>query len=678
MYLFFIADNEEDTLNLALVQYSFDECEHSVIPRPHANSNRQEGYVRTMPSTLKKLKSAAADLTPKFAVCQAQTGDLLTAASAGALPRNRQQVADMRRRRDDDKEQVCSRKKDPLFSIMLMCKESEGGKPQDSYVRMVSGAPEPMTVLAYNWSLNDIERFCTKGRCTVLSIDPTFNLGHFDVTVTTYRHLLLINSRGKHPVMMGPIFIHLRKKFESYYFFASSLVGLKSSLCDLRAFGTDGEKALASAFETVFRKAIHLRCFLHLRGNLESRLRGYGIPKHVQIEFIRDVFGNPKELEDGIVDAGSPAEYEAMVRSLQVIWDDREKEYNNPPQFFQWFLSNCKNEIRETMLKEKRIASGLGDPPEPFYTNDVESQNNVIKHQISYKTQDLPQFVSSMKTMMINQKKEVEKAVAGIGEYRLVEAYRHLAVDTRKFFQMSDKQREKAVNAVFTTSLQAMELPPQGHTTLSSCDHTPSSPKSNPDFGSLSTSISPDHTSLTNPDFTSPFASSISLNNSDYISPSTRNRTPPSNLDLTSPSSSSVCDHNTMPLCVHERPAENPLLTLPIPAYLANKIWEESTKILASNGSVIPSPGCKNESEWLVKSNDLKRKSPYFVECRKNGQVVCEPNCGIYKSSKVCVHAVVVACHTQKLELYVDIRNRLTATHLNYIMQEFGLAVLNA
>ena len=381
-------------------------------------------------------------------------------------------------------------------------------------------------------------------------------------------------------------------------------MGLKSSLCDLRAFGTDGEKALASAFETVFRKAIHLRCFLHLRGNLESRLRGYGIPKHVQIEFIRDVFGNPRELEDGIVDAGSPAEYEAMVRSLQVIWDDREKEYNNP--------------------------------------------------LISYKTQDLPQFVSSMKTMMINQKKEVEKAVAGIGEYRLVEAYRHLAVDTRKFFQMSDKQREKAVNAVFTTSLQAMELPPQGHTTLSSCDHTPSSPKSNPDFGSLSTSISPDHTSLTNPDFTSPFATSISLNNSDYISPSTRNRTPPFNLDLTSPSLSSVCDHNTMPLCVHERPVENPLLTVPIPAYLANKIWEESTKILASNGSVIPSPGCKNESEWLVKSNDLKRKSPYFVECRKNGQVVCEPNCGIYKSSKVCVHAVVVACHTQKLELYVQ------------------------
>ena len=223
-------------MNLALVQYCFDGDEHAVIPRPHANSSRPESYVRTMPSTLKKLKSVAADLTHKFAVCGSQTGDLRTASSAGAHPCNRQQVADMRRRRDDYEEQFLSRKKDPLFSVMLMCKESEGGKPQDSFVRMVTG---PMTVLAYNWSLDDIERFCTRTQCTVLSVDPTFNLGDFDVTVTTYRHLLLTNSRGKHPVMMGPIFIHQQKKFESYYFFASSLVGLKSSLCDLRAFGTD-------------------------------------------------------------------------------------------------------------------------------------------------------------------------------------------------------------------------------------------------------------------------------------------------------------------------------------------------------------------------------------------------------------------------------------------------------
>ena len=491
-------------MNLALVQYCFDGDEHVVIPRPHANSTRPESYVRTMPSTLKKLKSVAADLTPKFAICSSQIEDLQTASSAGALPRNRQQVADIRRRRDDDKEQYFSKKKDPLFSVMLMCKESEGGKPQDSFVRMVSGAPEPMTVLAYNWSLDDIERFCTKSPCTVLSVDPTFNLGDFDVTVTTYGHLLLINSRGKHPVMMGPILSISGKKFKSYYIFASSLVGLKSALCDLRAFGTDGEKALASAFQTVFQRAIHLRCFLHLRGNLEARLREYGIPKHIQVEFIRDVFGNPSQLEDGIVDANSTAEYEAMIQSLQVIWNNREKAYNNPPQFYQWFLSNCKNEIQQTMLKEKRIASGLGDPPEPFYTNDVESQNNVIKHQMSYRAQELPQFISSMKTMMINQRKEVEKAVAGIGEYRLIEPYKHLSVDTRRFFQMSDKQREKTIKVVFTTPLEAVEESSQQ-------DHT-----------------------------------------------------------ITASTSS-----------IPEESAENRLLCLPVPDYLAKKVWDESNSILA-------------------------------------------------------------------------------------------------
>ena len=40
---------------------------------------------------------------------------------------------------------------------------------------------------------------------TVLSVDPTFNLGDFDVIVTTYRHLILTNMSGNHPLMMGPL-----------------------------------------------------------------------------------------------------------------------------------------------------------------------------------------------------------------------------------------------------------------------------------------------------------------------------------------------------------------------------------------------------------------------------------------------------------------------------------------
>ena len=445
-------DCNEELLHLALVQYSFDDEEHLVIPRPHGNSKKGDSFVRTMPSTLHKLRKVAVNLTPKFAVCE-MSNDVMSATNAGSVIRNRQQVKDLRRRKDEGELVPCGKKKDPLFSIMLMCKESQGTKNDDAFVRIVSCAPEPMAVLASNWTLNDLDRFCTSPNCTVLCIDPTFSLGDFDVTVTTYRHLMLHNSSGKHPVMMGPLMIHKQKKFESYHFFASSLVGLKPSLCNLRAFGTDGEKAISNAMHVVFDEAVHLRCFLHFKGNLDSKLREYKVPKNERIEFLRDVFGNPEELEKGIVDADTEEEFEALIISLKEIWERRERQYNNPPQFHSWFVRYCKDEVKNTMLKPKRIHCGLGNPPEPFYTNDVESQNSVIKHQNQYKAKELPDFVATMQSMIINQKQEIERAVAGVGEYQITEEYKHFKVATRKFFQMTQKQKDKHIKAFFSSPL---------------------------------------------------------------------------------------------------------------------------------------------------------------------------------------------------------------------------------
>ena len=325
---FSFTDCNEELLHLAFIQYSFDDEEHPVNPRPHGNSKKGDSFVRTMPSTLHKLKKVAVNLTPKFAVCEI-SNDVMSATNAGSVVRNRQQVKDLRRRKDEGILVPCGKKKDPLFSIMLMCKESQGTKNDDAFVRIVSCAPEPMAVLVSNWTLNDLDRFCTSPHCTILCVDPTFSLGDFDVTVTTYRHLMLHNSSGKHPVMMGPLMIHKQKKFESYHFFASSLVGLKPSLRHLRAFGTDGEKAISKAMHVVFDEAVHLRCFLHFKGNLDSKLQEYRVPKYERIEFLRDVFGNPEELEKGIVDADTEEEFEALTVSLKEIWDRREERYNN-------------------------------------------------------------------------------------------------------------------------------------------------------------------------------------------------------------------------------------------------------------------------------------------------------------------------------------------------------------
>ena len=54
----------------------------------------------------------------------------------------------------------------------------------------------PAFVLARDRQLDDLERFCTNpSEFSVLTIDPIFNLGDFDVTPTTYHHQLLESVR---------------------------------------------------------------------------------------------------------------------------------------------------------------------------------------------------------------------------------------------------------------------------------------------------------------------------------------------------------------------------------------------------------------------------------------------------------------------------------------------------
>ena len=168
-----------------------------------------------MPSVLNKLKDTSSSNTAKRTLSLVPN-DITTAHSAGAMPRGRQQVNDIRRK--------LTLAMDPLFTLITMCKEGESSKSPDSFVRIVTGAPFPMMMLGFDWTLEDLVRFCTSSAAfSILGIDPTFSLGAFDVTVTTYRHLLLTTKDDihKHPVLIGPLFVHVKKDFQAYHFFAS-------------------------------------------------------------------------------------------------------------------------------------------------------------------------------------------------------------------------------------------------------------------------------------------------------------------------------------------------------------------------------------------------------------------------------------------------------------------------
>ena len=178
------------------------------------------------------------------------------ATSIGELPRNRQQVSNIRSKINSSSS-ICSAKglRDPLFMVMEQSKLCESG---ENFVRVVTACPEPMCLLANDQQLGDLARFGTDPSLfSVLSIDPTFSLGDFSVTCITYHHLLVTDPRtGQSPIMLGPLFVHQSKSYATYHFFASSLIGIAIKLVGVLAFGTDGEEALFKAFKQQLHFAI--------------------------------------------------------------------------------------------------------------------------------------------------------------------------------------------------------------------------------------------------------------------------------------------------------------------------------------------------------------------------------------------------------------------------------------
>jgi hypothetical protein len=279
---------------LVFIQYLFDEIEHPVQPNAHANSKKRHPpvYVRTKESTVKKLQHESASKLPKAAyhTVHEEKGGIMNAVSMSDLPRNRAQAKYNRREhtkvRNFDKT-------DSLAVLLEQCKRQQINRNEQAFIREVTGAPELRCVLGFDWQLEDLATFCTEpADMSVLGADPTFNLGRFNVTVTSYRNLKVVDAvNGHHPAMIGPMLISQTKSFDAYNHFFSKIISLNKETRGILAFGTDGEEELYRAMRFSFPYAVHLRCFNHFRDNCKDQLKTSNMPEEIQKEFLYDIFG---------------------------------------------------------------------------------------------------------------------------------------------------------------------------------------------------------------------------------------------------------------------------------------------------------------------------------------------------------------------------------------------------
>jgi len=319
--------------------------------KSHGNSKKGTLYHPTWASTKQQIKEKCGSGGPKCVVASlsAAAGGVLEATAPGQLPRGEKQIVNFKAKCSFDSRLSSfpgtsrDAAADDLFLIMQKAFTED---PSRKFVRAVNAAPEPAVVVTTDRQLQDLARFCTAAfEFSPLTVDPTFCLGEFDVTLITYRHLFLQSKRYKSPpVFVGPGCIHYKKSFATYLFFASSVIGQCRQLEGVRALGTDGELTLIDAFKHEFGFAQHMTCFIHVRRNVKDKLRECNIPTQLSTNILDDIFG--KKLGsvyiEGLVDAQDSSDFQEKVARLIEKWQDIAlPSSGNMERFITWF-QNCK------------------------------------------------------------------------------------------------------------------------------------------------------------------------------------------------------------------------------------------------------------------------------------------------------------------------------------------------
>ena len=140
-----------------------------------------------------KKKILSGESGPKKVVSDLSTmvGGVLSAKDPCELPRNEQQVSDMKQRQ---KKFVIAGTVSSSDEIAVVMHKAYLEDSNQQFIREVKTLREPAIVVAIDRQLNDVVRFCTNEDFRVLTVDPTFSLGDFDVTVTPHIDTYYLNA----------------------------------------------------------------------------------------------------------------------------------------------------------------------------------------------------------------------------------------------------------------------------------------------------------------------------------------------------------------------------------------------------------------------------------------------------------------------------------------------------
>ena len=174
------------------------------------------------------------------------------------------------------------------------------------------------------------------------------------------------------------------------------------------------------------------------------------------LEILDDIFGKKigTAYMEGLVDASDNLEFEVKTAKAITKWRNATQASGADVEaFIAWFVKHKVPAIQQSMLRTVREECGLGSPPISFTTNACEAANSVLKKQVNYQRNELPEFIHELRELVQEQEREFERAIISRGKYVLRPQYASWQLAETKWFAMSTEQRERHLKRFATANV---------------------------------------------------------------------------------------------------------------------------------------------------------------------------------------------------------------------------------
>ena len=373
----------------------------------HGNAKHQhDEYRRTDPIVLEKISGLSKHQRPRQVYKTLIENDSLNG------PKDFKQCQNVAHN-TKKKETKISGRRNNFADELLDCMELVDTHEFVQHVYKTKGRL-PSFILYTQNQMDDLMYYIKNQDGYALGIDRTFNLGSFFVTAFVYKNLRLVRAenRQEHPLFIGPMFLHRDANFETYHELFSAI---KSILCKNNTIakievnlgakmviGSDEEKAMTKAIESVFPESRRFVCTKHVKENTINYMKNKaGVPQKDRNAITENIFG-----KGGITHADSSFSFDKGVQKVL-------KVAGRYPRFRKYFTDHLQP------LLSGYIASS--DPKMRNWTNNnCESINHILKMDANWTAHKTRDLIDILHDVTLLHFRDFRRALHGAGNYRLL------------------------------------------------------------------------------------------------------------------------------------------------------------------------------------------------------------------------------------------------------------------